>query len=112
MFISEAFAQTATDVSQAGMVGAQWSSAIIQVFLIVFILYFFLIRPQQKRMKEHQARLNGIVKGTKIVISGIVGTVTKAKDNELTVSIASGVEITVLREYVSQVFIDEPKKNK
>ena len=114
MFISQAFAQT-TDVVQQTTAMPESISFFVQVILIFFILYFLLIRPQQKRIKEHQAHLNAIIKGTKIIVSGIVGTVKNVKDNELTVEIANGVEIKVLREYVSQVCFPETKnkdKNK
>lgn len=111
MFISKAFAQTA-DVAQQTTAMPESVGFFVQVVLIFFILYFFLIRPQQKRIKEHQAHLNAIIRGTKIIVSGIIGTVKNVKDNELTVEIADGVEIKVLREYVSQVVIPEPKNDK
>lgn len=111
MFISQAFAQT-TEVAQQTTAIPESVGFFVQVVLIFFILYFLLIRPQQKRIKEHQTHLNAIIKGTKIIVSGIVGTVQNVKDNELTVEIANGVEIKVLREYVSQVVFPETKNDK
>ena len=108
MFISDAFAQSAAPVGA----GASALGTIIQLVFIILIFYLLLIRPQQKRIKEHQAHLNAIIKGTKIIVSGIVGTVKNVKDNELTVEIANGVEIKVLREYVSQVCFPETKNDK
>ena len=105
MFISSAWAQTTEAVSttNAGSV----SGMAIQFLLIIFICYFLLIRPQQKRFKKHEAVLNSIVKGMQVNVAGIVGKVVKAEPLELTVEIAPGVEITVLRSYVTEVLLNE-----
>lgn len=111
MLISQAYAQTAPVTEQVIASGLpEGMKVLIQILLIFFVLYFLMIRPQQKKMKEHQAQLNAIIKGTKIVVGGIVGTVKNVKDNELTVEIAAGVEIKVLRDYVSQVYFNEKTK--
>ncbi len=111
MLISEAYAQTMPATEQVVSSGLpEGMKVLIQILLIFFVLYFFMIRPQQKKMKEHQTQLNAIIKGTKIVVGGIVGTVKNVKENELTVEIASGVEIKVLRDYVSQVYFNEKTK--
>lgn len=106
MFISEAFAQTVDTANQVAAAPAPDAfKLILQFVLIIFVLYFLLIRPQQKKIKAHEQSLNSIVKGSKVVVSGIVGKVVGiSSDNErLTVEIADKVEITVLRAYVSQV---------
>ena len=105
MFVSTALAQTAENVVSAN--SASFSGMIVQFVLIVFICYFLLIRPQQKRIKKHEARLNSIVKGMKINVAGIIGKVVKAESLELTVEIAEGVEIKVLRPYVTDVLYNE-----
>ena len=105
MFVSTALAQTAENVATANT--ASFSSMIIQFVLIVFICYFLLIRPQQKRIKKHEAQLNSIVKGMKINVAGIIGKVVKVEPLELTVEIADGVEIKVLRPYVTEVLYNE-----
>ena len=57
----------------------------IPLILIFVIFYFFLIRPQQKKVKEHKAMVEGLKKGDKIVTSGgITGTITRVIDNETT----------------------------
>lgn len=116
MFISEAFAQTTEAVAAtANVAGADNGMKIIMQLVLIFtVLYFFMIRPQQKKIKKHQDELNAIIKGCKIVIAGIIGTVKQVKDNgELIVEIADGTEITVLREYVSAlVLTDEKEKGK
>lgn len=113
MFISQAFAQTAETAAQVSNTAMpDGMKVLVQVVLIFIILYFLLLRPQQKRMKAHQERLNSIVKGTQIIVSGIKGKVTAVKDDMLTVEIAKNVEITVVRDYVSQVIDNEQKNNK
>ncbi len=107
MFISQAFAQTAETTAQVAESGLPAGmSLMIQIALIFLILYMMILRPQQKRMKEHQMRLNAIVKGNQVIVSGIKGKVTNIKDDDLTVEVAKGVEITVIRDYVTQVIGD------
>ncbi|MBP5344505.1 MAG: preprotein translocase subunit YajC [Alphaproteobacteria bacterium] len=106
MFISPAFAQTVTTAGTAAPQGSMWS-LVLQFGLILAIIYFIIIRPQQKRFKKHEAELNAIVKGVRINVSGIVGKVVEVEPLELTVEIAPDVKIKVLRPYVSQVFFNE-----
>lgn len=73
--------------------------------LIFFIFYFMLIRPQQKRLKQHQAMMKSIQKGNKIVTSGgLMGTVTKLEgDDVIVLEVAQGVKVRVARAAVSEV---------
>jgi len=105
MLISSAWAQTAGDV--ANVPSNSLFSMTVQFLLILFVCYFLLVRPQQKRYKKHEAELNAIVKGVKVNISGIIGKVVNVAPLELTVEIAKGVEIKVLRPYVTQVLFNE-----
>lgn len=105
MFISTALAQTAENVTASN--GASLSNMLIQFILVIFICYFLLIRPQQKRFKKHEEQLNSIVKGVKVNVSGIVGKVVKVEPLFLTVEVADGVEIKVLRPYVTEVLFNE-----
>ena len=77
------------------------------MFAAIFaIMYFFLIRPQQKRVKEHQAMLAALRRGDQIVTAGgIVGKVTKVKDEveEVEVEIASGTTVRVMRGTIARV---------
>ncbi|WP_120501690.1 preprotein translocase subunit YajC [Roseovarius sp. EL26] len=77
----------------------------IPLILIFAIMWFLLIRPQQKKMKEHQAMVAALRKGDKVVTQGgILGKVTKVKDdNEIEVEIASGVQVSVVRSTITQV---------
>ena len=80
------------------------NSLIVPTMLIIGIMYFLMIRPQQKRLKEHQAMIAAVRRGDTVVTSGgIIGKVTKADDNELQVEIADGVRIKVVRGTVSEV---------
>ena len=80
------------------------NSLIVPTVLIIGIMYFLMIRPQQRRLKEHQAMIAAIRRGDTVVTSGgIIGKVTKADDNELQVEIADGVRIKVVRGTVSEV---------
>ena len=102
MFISSAFAQT---VAQESVTPPDsFLKAIVQFVFIFFVLYWFLIRPQRKRIKQHEADLNAIVTGSTVVVAGIEGKVTKVLDAErLEVEIAPHTSITVYRAYISEV---------
>ena len=97
-----AFAQAA-DNAAAPMANQQLMS-FLPLVAILGVFYFILIKPQQRRMKEHQATLNALKKGDEVVTSGgIVGKITKINDTETTISveIAKGVEVSVIKSTVS-----------
>jgi preprotein translocase subunit YajC len=72
--------------------------------LIFVIFYVLLIRPQQKRAKEHQTALSAIKRGDEVVTAGgIRGRVTKVSDDEVEVEIAQGVRVRVVKSMLSQV---------
>jgi preprotein translocase subunit YajC len=75
------------------------------LILIFAIMYFLLIRPQQKKMKEHQNMVSALRRGDQVVTQGgIIGKVAKVKDdNELEIEIAEGVKIRVVRSTIAQV---------
>jgi preprotein translocase subunit YajC len=80
------------------------NSLIVPTVLIIGIMYFLMIRPQQKRLKDHQAMIAAIRRGDTVVTSGgILGKVTKVDDQELQVEIAEGVRVKVVRGTVSEV---------
>lgn len=88
--------------AQDGAGGTMESFGVLLPLVLVFVVfYFLLIRPQQKKVKEHQSKLTSIIKGDEILTGGgIYGKVTKADDKDLVVRIGEGVEITVLRASV------------
>ena len=71
----------------------------IPLILIFVIFYFFLIRPQQKKVKEHKAMVENLKKGDKVVTSGgITGTITRIVDNDkVEVEITDNVVVEVIR---------------
>ena len=72
-------------------------ASFIPLILIFLIFYFLLIRPQQKKQKEHEKLLENIIRGDEIMTSGgILGKVTKADGEKLSVEIAKNVNVTVL----------------
>jgi preprotein translocase subunit YajC len=74
------------------------------LILIFVVFYFLLIRPQQKRMKEHREMLAALRRGDRIVTGGgIIGQIVKVGDDELTVEVTEGVRVRVLRSTVSSV---------
>ena len=86
----------------------------IPLILIFVIFYFFLIRPQQKKVKEHRAMVEGLKKGDKIVTSGgITGTITRVIDNEkVEVEIADNVTVEVIRGTGIQSLMNAQEVNK
>lgn len=104
MFVTAALAQEAG--AAAPSLGA--GDLLVQfapILLLVVIFWFLIFRPQQKRMKAHQAMLSSITRGDTVVSTGgIVGKVTKAVDGEdLEVQIAEGVRVKLVRGMISDV---------
>lgn len=119
MFITSAMAQAATQpAAQEAVSSFSGMRTFVQLALIFIIFYLFLIRPQQKRAKEHEKMLNAIEKGTQVVVGGVVGKVVQVlNEQEVLVEISTGVQVKVLRPYISQVIremdiIEESSKRK
>ncbi len=74
-------------------------------FVAIFVLfYFLLIRPQQKRAKEHQALIAAVKRGDVIVLSsGLIGKVTRVEDAEVNVEIAPSVNVRVVKSMIAEV---------
>ena len=86
----------------------------VPLILIFAIMYFLLIRPQQKKVKEHLAMVAALRRGDQVVTQGgIIGKVVKVKeDNEIEVELAEGVKVRVVKSTVSQVLSKtEPAKD-
>jgi preprotein translocase subunit YajC len=99
MFVSPAWAQAAGGSGESGIM------TLLPLVLIFVVFYFLLIRPQQKRAKQHRDMLVNVRRGDKIVTGGgIIGTVTRVvSDDELAVEIAEGIKIRVQRGLISAV---------
>ena len=98
MFATPAYAQAAGGAA-AGL------TSFIPLILIFAIMYFLLIRPQQKRAKEHKAMVAALRRGDQVVTQGgVIGKVSKVKDDgELEVEIAENVRVRVVRATITQV---------
>ncbi|HEY0836414.1 MAG TPA: preprotein translocase subunit YajC [Azospirillum sp.] len=109
MFVSTAYAQTAAPAAGGGDMLIQFAPLI----LIFVVFYFLLIRPQQKKMKEHKAMLEALRRGDRVVTGGgIIGTVIKVDTgDEVVVEIAEGVRVRCLRSTINLVLAKtEPAK--
>ncbi len=97
--ISDAWADAPVGApAQGGM-----SSLLLMVGMLV-VFYFVLIRPQQKRAKEHKAMLAALAKGDEVVTSGgTLGRVTDLSDHYVTVEIAEGVNVKIQRQAVQAI---------
>ena len=106
MLISPAYAQAAAPAGGAGFDIVSF----LPLILIFVVFYFFLIRPQQKRMKEHKAMVQALRRGDRVVTAGgIIGTVTKVIDDaEVQVEIAENVKVRVMRATITDVISKTP----
>ncbi len=77
----------------------------IPLILIFAIMYFLLIRPQQKRLKEHKAMVEALRRGDQVVTQGgLIGKVSKVKEeDEVEVELADGVRVRVVKSTIAQV---------
>lgn len=107
MLISPAYAQ-------AGGSGSDIFLQLMPLVLIFVVFYFLLIRPQQKRQKEHRNMVANLSRGDEIVTTGgIKGKITKVlDDSDIKVEIAEGVQVTIVRATVTDVLNKtEPRKD-
>ena len=88
-------------------------NGILMIVLMFGVFYFLLIRPQQKKAKEHQKLLESIDKGSEIVTNGgLIGRVTGKTDKTFTVEISEKVRVRILRSQVAGLFnaVETPEK--
>ena len=83
------------------------ASAIAQILPLVLIFvafYFLMIRPQQKRMKEHQAQIAAVKKGDQVVTGGgLIGKVTRVEDEHVEVDLVPNMKVRAVKSTLSQV---------
>ena len=86
----------------------------IPLILIFVIFYFFLIRPQQKKVKEHKAMVEGLKRGDKVITSGgITGTIERVIDNDkVEVVIAENVKVEIIKATGIQGLLNTPEVKK
>ncbi len=98
-FISDAYAAASSVATPAPNSGL---NTLIMIGVFVVALYFIMLRPQQKRIKEHRNMVNSLAKGDEIITNGgLLGKITHISDHFLTISIAENVEIKIQKSAVS-----------
>ena len=98
-FFSIAYAQSAGDASSQSPF-----FQFIPLILILVVFWFLIIRPQQKKQKEHMRMVGSLQKGDKVITNGgIFGTITKVGDDRITLEVASKVNIQIERQQVARM---------
>lgn len=91
----------------AAATGGGASAFLIQIapFILIFVVfYFLLIRPQQQRVKKHREMVENLRRGDEVVTAGgLVGKVTRIAETEVTVELAEGVRVKVIKHTISEV---------
>ena len=99
MFISNAYAQAAP-AADPGLMGSL--STFLPLILMFVVMYFLMIRPQQKRAKEQRAMMDALAKGDEVITAGgILGRVSKVNDTYVTLEVSAGTEIVVQKNSIS-----------
>ena len=102
MFESPAYAQAAGQASAGS--GAAFFIQMVPLLAIFVIFWFLLIRPQQRRMKEHQSKIGAVKKGDQVVTGGgLVGKVTKVEDQHVEIELAPQIRVRAVKSTLSDV---------
>lgn len=112
--ISDSFAQAVEATETLAQPEFSFSS-FVPLILIFVVFYFLIVRPQTKKMKDHQLMVNNLKVGNKVITSGgIIGVVKDVyeKENQIEVEISSGVNVKILKNYVTDLVAEEKAKNK
>ena len=92
--------------------GSAWSSLLIMIPLFA-IMYFLMIRPQQKKQKEHDEMLTRVKAGDKVMTSsGMLATVVKVTDKQVTLAIADKVHVDFVLAAIADIITDEKEEDK
>ena len=91
-------------LAAAASSGTSFFIQTIPLVLVFVIFWFLMIRPQQRRMKAHQAAIMAVKKGDRVVTGGgLIGKVTKVGDHEVEVELAQGIRVQAVKSTLSQV---------
>jgi preprotein translocase subunit YajC len=102
MFATPAFAQAAGAATGGGP--QDMLIQFLPLIGLVVLFYFLMIRPQQQRMKTHQAMLAAVKRGDTVVLSsGMIGKIVRVEDKEVGVEIATGVTVKVVKTMIAEV---------
>lgn len=100
MFISNAYAQAAPAAADPGLMGSL--TTFMPLILMFVVMYFLMIRPQQKRAKEQRDMMAALTRGDEVVtVGGVLGTVSKVNEQYVTIQIANATEIVVQKSAVT-----------
>ncbi len=103
-FATPAMAQTTTAAGAASGGGAAALIQFLPIIGLIVLFYFLMIRPQQRRVKQHQEMVQAVKRGDTVVLnSGVIGKVTKVEDAEVALEIAQGVNVKVVKSMISDV---------
>jgi preprotein translocase subunit YajC len=100
VFISTAYAQTTTAAAEPGLMGNLTTFA--PLILMFVVMYFLMIRPQQKRQKELRAMMDALAKGDEVVTAGgVLGRVVKVNDTYVTIEVSANTELVVQKSAIT-----------
>ena len=107
MIINFAYAQTAGASGTQNLIGT-----IVPLILIFVVFYFLLIRPQQKRVKDHKTMVESLKRGDEVITSGgIIGTVDRVmEDDRIEVILADNVKVQIIKTTITSLLKKEEKK--
>ena len=102
MFATPAFAQA------AGAAASDPSGGLLQMLPMMIVLfgamYFFMIRPQSQRAKQHKTMITALKRNDTVVLSsGLIGKVTRVEDAEVMIEVATGVNVRVVKALIAEV---------
>ncbi len=101
MFATPAYAQAATTGAPGG---TDFLGPFLLPLALIVLFYFMILRPQQKRVKQHQAMIAAVKRGDTVVLSsGVIGKVSKVEDAEVHVDIAPNTTVKVVKATLSEV---------
>ena len=102
MFISNAYAQSASPLDALGLSGN--IGTFLPLLLMFVAMYFLMIRPQQKRAKEQKTMMEALAKGDEVVTAGgILGKISKVTDLYITLEISTGAEMVVQKNSITML---------
>lgn len=108
MLINDAYA-----AAQPAMQGGSLGATLIQLALILLIFYFLLVRPQQKKIKEHNELVENLKIGDRVITNGgLYGKVAKTNGMEITLEVAENVKVVVDRMAIATLAVAEDPKEK
>lgn len=102
MFITPAIAQTAGAAGSGG--SAAFMIQILPLLLIFVVFYFLIIRPQNKRLKDHKAKIEAVKKGDQVVTGGgLIGKVVKVEESVVEVELGQGIKVRALKSTLTDI---------